>query len=79
MQIIDMIDSPDYNPTTNQNRGDWSLRDVSTQQVTLDEVWNKPECIEHGAMNCVSPDRSIWRCLTCARSAFDIDAVTRSN
>lgn len=74
MRIVDMIDSPNYNPETNRDRGDWSLRDVSTNQVFLNPFWNKPDCVEHGAMNCVSSDKSIWRCLTCARSAYDLDA-----
>lgn len=74
MNIIDMIDSPNYNPETNKNRADWSLRDVSTNQVFLNPDWNKPDCKDHGAMNCVSADKTIWRCLMCARSAYDMDS-----
>lgn len=75
MNIIDMAQTPDYNPVTNKNRGNWSLHDVSTKQVYLDSTWNKPNCIEHGAMNCVSQDLAIWRCLTCARSCVDLDKI----
>jgi len=24
-----------------------------------------PECEEHGAMNCVNKERSLWRCMAC--------------
>lgn len=77
MKIIDMAASPNFNPDTNKNRDDWSLYDVSNNEVYLDEKWNKPNCIEHKAMNCVSPDRAIWRCLTCSRSCYDIDVHMR--
>ncbi|KIA73478.1 hypothetical protein ANMWB30_24050 [Arthrobacter sp. MWB30] len=73
MHIIDMIDSPHFNPATNHSRGDWSLRDVSSRQVTVDPQWNKPRYIEHNAMNCVNAERTIWRCLVCGRSCFDLD------
>lgn len=73
MNIVDMAASPDFNPETNKGRGDWSLYDVSTEQVFLDRTWRKPSCIEHGAMNCVSADRTIWRCVNCGRSCFDVD------
>lgn len=73
MRIVDMVDSPEFNMETNSGRGEWSLRDVSTHKVSLDDVWNKPSCTEHGAMNCVSSDRSIWRCLNCGRSCYDLD------
>lgn len=72
MQIIDMVDSPDFNPVTNQSRGQWSLRDVSSAQVALDPALNKPRCIDHGAMNCVNAERTIWRCLACGRSCYDV-------
>lgn len=78
MQIIDMVDSPDFNPVTNQSRGQWSLRDVSTFQVALDPALNKPRCIDHGAMNCVNAERTIWRCLACGRSCYDVGNHTPS-
>lgn len=68
-----MAKSPNYNPETNKNRGDWSLYDVTNKEVILDDKWNKPECIEHKAMNCVNEERTIWRCLTCSRSCFDLE------
>ena len=69
-KIIDMTASPDFNPSTNTGRGNWSLRDVSTGTVTLDPETNTPRCITHGAMNSVSPARTIWRCLTCGRACY---------
>lgn len=74
MQIVDIASSPTYNPETNQGRGDWSLHDVSKGDVTIDPVWNKPRCIDHNAMNCVSSDKTLWRCLTCARGCYDLDS-----
>lgn len=76
MQIIDMVDSPGFNPATNQSRGQWSLRDVSSAQVTLDPAANKPRCMDHGAMNCVNAERTIWRCLACGRSCYDVGKHT---
>lgn len=69
MKIIDLIDSPNFNPETNKNRDDWSLRDVSTRQVFLDEN-NRPVCIEHKAMSCVNPELTIYRCLVCSRACY---------
>lgn len=69
-KIVDMVESPDYNPASNEGRGEWSLRDVSHQEVFLDDKWDKPTCVVHGAMNAVSPDRSLWRCLACGRSCY---------
>lgn len=74
MRIIDMALSPNFNLETNKNRGDWSLYDVSKGDVFLDAVWNKPECIDHKSMNCVSSNRTIWRCLECGRACYDLDA-----
>lgn len=71
MRTIDMVDSPGFNPATQQDRGDWSLRDVSAAQVGLADD-GKPACIDHGAMNCVNIERSIWRCLMCGRSCYAI-------
>lgn len=68
--IIDMASSPGFNPATNQGRGNWSLRDVSSGEVFLAPEANTPQCIDHGAMNSVSPSRTIWRCLACGRSCY---------
>lgn len=67
--IHDLIDDPQFNPATQNNRGDWSLRDVSTGHVVPDR-YGKPECVDHGAMNCVTPAMTIWRCLNCGRAAY---------
>lgn len=68
--IIDLVNMPDFNPSTQAgDRGDWSLRDVSSGQVWEHPTWHV-ECVEHGAMNAVNPDRTIWRCLACGRAAY---------
>ena len=69
MILHDMIDQPNFNPATQNNRGDWSLRDVSSGAV-FPGADSKPACVDHGAMNCVVPDMSIWRCLMCGRAAY---------
>ena len=28
-EVFDMASAPDFNPTTNTGRGDWSLRDLT--------------------------------------------------
>lgn len=73
MKIVDMASSPNFNPATNKDREEWSLYDVSNKEVDVDPNTNTPRCIDHNAMNCVSPDRTIWRCLTCSRSCYDMD------
>lgn len=72
LTIIDMVASPNFDPISNHDRGEWSLRDVSTGQVFLDPETNTPRCVDHGAMNSVSPPRTIWRCLTCGRSCYSV-------
>jgi hypothetical protein len=72
MVIRDMIGMPNFNWDTQKDRGDWSTRDVSQGAVTLDAVWQKPNCIDHGAMNCVTPARDIWRCLCCGRACYAV-------
>lgn len=67
--LHDLIEDPNFNPATQNNRGDWSLRDVSTGQVALGDD-GKPECIDHGAMNCVNESMTIWRCLMCGRATY---------
>lgn len=67
--LHDMIDQPNFNWVTQNNRGEWSLRDVTLGNVFADGD-GKPECVEHGAMNCVVADKSIWRCLMCGCAAY---------
>jgi hypothetical protein len=69
VRLADLVDMPDFNPATQNGRGDWSLRDVSAGTVTL-HPRDKVACAFHGAMNCVNPERTIWRCLTCGRAAY---------
>lgn len=76
MKIADMVDDPNFNPASNKDRGDWSLRDVTSKEVYLDPIIEKPRCAFHGAMNCVSSSRVIWRCLACGRSCIDVDSLS---
>jgi hypothetical protein len=69
MVIVDLAAMPGFNPATQNGRGEWSLRDVSSGTVTA-HPRDKVRCVAHGAMNCVNPARTIWRCLTCGRAAY---------
>lgn len=69
MKLRDVIDMPDFNPATQQGRGDWGLRCVTSGEVATHPTW-KVACIDHGAMNCVNQDRTLWRCLMCGRGAY---------
>jgi hypothetical protein len=69
-EIRDLKDMPDFNWDSQNNRGTWSTQDVTDGNVTLDDWWQKPNCIDHNAMNAVNPDRSIWRCLECGRACY---------
>lgn len=73
--LHDLVTQPDFNMATQNNRGEWSLRDVSTGAVYADYD-GKPACIDHGAMNCVVSDMTIWRCLMCGRAAYALVAET---
>jgi tRNA nucleotidyltransferase/poly(A) polymerase len=44
-------------------------RDITDNKVLPHPTW-VAECKEHGAMNCVNPERTIWRCLTCNVGAY---------
>jgi hypothetical protein len=73
MLLIDLAEMPLFNPAAqNTARGDWSLYDVTLMGV-VESARDKVSCVDHGAMNCVNPERSIWRCLTCGRAAYDWD------
>lgn len=69
MIIKDLAEDPQFNPATQNNRGTWSMYDVSEGTVTLGAD-GKPSCRDHRAMNAVNPDRTIWRCLACGRACF---------
>lgn len=64
--LYDLIEQPDCNWATQNNRGEWSLRDVSSGHVFAGED-GRPACVDHGAMNCVTPGKSIWCCLKCGQ------------
>lgn len=63
--LRDIVDMPDYNPKA-ASRGQ---RSVSEGKVSSHPV-NKVNCHVHGAMNCVNPERTIWRCIECGVGAY---------
>jgi hypothetical protein len=67
--LVDLVRMPDFNPETQNDRGDWGLRNITDGTVL---GWAlKPSCSEHGAMNLVNPAGTIWRCLMCGRGCYD--------
>jgi hypothetical protein len=55
--------------------GAHGLRSVREGRVWFDPevrfgVVQGPSCQQHGAMNAVNPERSIYRCLTCHVAAY---------
>lgn len=70
-KILDLKEMPDFNWETQKNRGSWSTQDVSDGNVFLDSR-DKPVCIDHGSMNCVTETKEIWRCIACGRACFAI-------
>ena len=49
-------------PSLNPKTGEHGLRAVTDGDVFWHQQ-NKVTCIDHGAMNAVNPDRTIWRCI----------------
>ena len=66
-RIVDIRDMPGYNPKV-PNGSDSVTRGL----VRWDDV-QRAVCATHGAMNCVSQDRRIWRCLTCHAGAYVVE------
>lgn len=56
--IVDIREMPGWNPET----GGHGLTSVSEGKVSWDPD-QKAMCREHGAINCVSSNRRIWRCI----------------
>lgn len=69
MRIFDLASDPDFNAATQNDRGTWSMYDVTQGGVSLGTD-GKPECIDHKAMNAVNPACTIWRCLMCGRGCL---------
>lgn len=63
--ILDMIKMPGFNPSV----GAHGLQSVSEGRVYEHPAW-KVACRDHGAMNAVNPECTIWRCLTCHVAAY---------
>lgn len=68
--VMDLIEMPDFNLASQNDRGDWGLRCVTDGSVRPHGGYGKPDCIDHGAMNAVNPARTIWRCLMCGRGCY---------
>jgi hypothetical protein len=66
-QLLDIADMPRLNPRSNTTGR--RERDITDNKVLPHPTW-VAECKEHGAMNCVNPERTIWRCLTCNVGAY---------
>ena len=63
--LIDLAEMPGFNPVV----GSHGLHSVSEDRVFV-HPHDKVRCREHGAMNAVNPERTIWRCLTCGVGAY---------
>lgn len=40
-------------------------RAIESKNIIQFDISGYPSCEKHGAMNCVSETRTLWRCLTC--------------
>lgn len=63
-RIVNIREMPGYNSSIING-----INSVSQGLVWWDGE-NKATCIYHGAMNCVSQDRKIWRCLMCNEGCY---------
>lgn len=63
MKILDIREMPDYNPAVPNNNDS-----VSTGKVL--RLFGTFWCVKHGAMNCVSQNRKLWRCLNCHEGLY---------
>ncbi len=63
-ELYDIKDMPNYNPAVPNG-----CDSVSTGKVYWTDN-NLVTCEVHGAMLCVNPDRTIWRCPTCHEGAY---------
>lgn len=71
MKIIDIDQMPGYNSTVSNGKNSVSLGLVELDlKINKYGGINKVICIVHGAMNCVSKDTKIWRCLSCNEGAY---------
>jgi len=67
-RLLDIADMPGGLNAASNTTGK-RQRDVTDGKVIAHSEW-KVACKEHGAMNCVSADRKIWRCPTCNVGAY---------
>lgn len=78
MNLVDIRDMPNFNEASNALGKE--QRDVSNGKVFFGRLPWMSEiaidtvcCSDHGAMNLVNPEKTIWRCLTCNVGAYDMD------
>jgi len=64
MKLHDLKDMPNFNPDVKNGTDS-----VSTGKVCWTEA-NLVTCRVHGAMLCVNPSRTIWRCPACHEGAY---------
>ena len=62
--IVDIRNMPNYSEAVPNG-----AESVSAKRVSLDGN-GYPICWSHGAMNGVSQDRRLWRCLTCHEGCY---------
>lgn len=69
--IVDIQCMPGFNPKV-PNGADSVSRGLVSVDLTINKYAgvNKVVCSKHGAMNAVSQDCRIWRCLTCNEGAY---------
>lgn len=65
MKLMDMSAMPGFSPAV----GAHAHHSVSEGRVYLHSEW-KVVCREHGAMNAVNEECTIWRCLICHVAAY---------
>lgn len=65
--LYDLREMPNWNPST----GGHALTSVTEGRVRWHPA-NKVTCVDHGAMNAVNEDCTIWRCLAfgCYTAAY---------
>lgn len=78
MNLIDIRAMPGFNEASNMLGKE--QRDVSSGKVFFGKLpWMSNIavetvcCVEHGAMNLVNKEKTIWRCLACNAGAYDMD------
>ena len=66
--LIDLADMPNFKPST-KSGGEHSVSEgkVFVHKRLVETVC----CADHGAMLCVNPERTLWRCIACGAGAYN--------